>query len=46
MKTSVLGALNVLELARRSGSAVVQASTSEIYGDPAIHPSPKAIAAM
>lgn len=37
-KTSFLGALNVLELARRSGARVLQASTSEIYGDPLMHP--------
>jgi UDP-glucuronate decarboxylase len=37
-KTSVLGALNVLELARRSGAKILQASTSEVYGDPAVHP--------
>lgn len=38
MKTSVLGAINVLELARNSGAKVLQASTSEIYGDPLEHP--------
>lgn len=37
-KTSFLGALNVLCLARRTGSRVLQASTSEVYGDPAVHP--------
>lgn len=37
-KTSVLGALNVLELAKRNGAKVLQASTSEIYGDPLVHP--------
>lgn len=37
-KTSVLGALNVLDLAKRNGSKVLQASTSEIYGDPLVHP--------
>lgn len=40
-KTSVLGALNVLELARRSGARVLQASTSEVYGDPLEHPQPE-----
>lgn len=40
-KTSVLGALNVLELARRCGARVFQASTSEIYGDPTLHPQPE-----
>ena len=41
MKTSVLGALNVLELARHSGAKVFQASTSEVYGDPSVHPQPE-----
>ena len=41
MKTSVLGALNVLELARRTGAKVFQASTSEVYGDPTVHPQPE-----
>ena len=38
MKTCVLGALNVLEFARRTGARVLQASTSEVYGDPLEHP--------
>ncbi|WP_246529554.1 UDP-glucuronic acid decarboxylase family protein [Microvirga zambiensis] len=42
MRTSVLGALNVLELARSRGIKVFQASTSEIYGDPDVHPQPEA----
>ena len=37
-KTSVLGAINMLELARRTGAVVFQASTSEVYGDPFVHP--------
>jgi UDP-glucuronate decarboxylase len=37
-KTSVLGALNVLEVARRLRIPVLQASTSEVYGDPQVHP--------
>lgn len=37
-KTSFLGAVNVLELARKTNARVLQASTSEIYGDPLIHP--------
>lgn len=37
-KTSVMGALNVLELARRLKIRVLQASTSEVYGDPSVHP--------
>jgi UDP-glucuronate decarboxylase len=41
MRTSVLGALNVLELARTCGAKVFQASTSEIYGDPLVHPQPE-----
>ncbi len=39
--TSVLGTLNVLRLAQRCGARVLQASTSEIYGDPAVHPQPE-----
>lgn len=38
IKTSVLGAINILELAKLSGASVLQTSTSEIYGDPDIHP--------
>jgi len=38
MKTCVFGALNLLELATRTGARIFQASTSEIYGDPLIHP--------
>ncbi len=38
VRTCVLGAMNVLELARQSGAKVLQASTSEVYGDPAVHP--------
>ncbi len=38
MKTSVLGAINVLGMARRCKAKVLQASTSEVYGDPAEHP--------
>ena len=41
MKTSVLGALNMLELARATGARVFQASSSEVYGDPAVHPQPE-----
>src|SRR5687768_11132753 len=37
-KTSVHGAINMLGLAKRVGAKVFQASTSEVYGDPAIHP--------
>lgn len=38
MKTSVYGALNVLELAKQQNCKVFQASTSEVYGDPHVHP--------
>lgn len=38
IQTSVLGALKVLDLARRAGARILQASTSEIYGDPLQHP--------
>jgi UDP-glucuronate decarboxylase len=41
MKTSVLGALNMLELARVTGAKIFQASTSEVYGDPSVHPQPE-----
>ena len=37
-KTNVLGSLNVLDLARQKGAKILQASTSEVYGDPAVHP--------
>jgi UDP-glucuronate decarboxylase len=37
-KTSVMGAINVLEIARRTKAKVFQASTSEVYGDPMVHP--------
>lgn len=40
-KTSVLGAINMLGLAKRVGAKIFQASTSEIYGDPAVHPQPE-----
>jgi len=38
LKTSLLGAINMLELAREKNARIVQASTSEVYGDPAISP--------
>ena len=41
MKTSVLGAINVLGMAKRCRAKVLQASTSEVYGDPEIHPQPE-----
>jgi len=40
-KTSVMGAINVLELAKRLKAPVFQASTSEVYGDPTVHPQPE-----
>lgn len=40
-KTSVHGAINVLGLAKRTGAKIFQASTSEVYGDPEIHPQPE-----
>ena len=41
MKTSVLGALNLLELTERVHGHILQASTSEVYGDPEVHPQPE-----
>jgi len=38
VKTSVMGAINMLGLAKRTGARVLQASTSEVYGDPTVHP--------
>lgn len=38
LKTSVLGAINMLGLAKRLGCPILQASTSEVYGDPHVHP--------
>ncbi|MCC6125262.1 MAG: SDR family oxidoreductase [Pirellulales bacterium] len=38
MKTSVMGSINVLGMARRCRAKVLQASTSEVYGDPQVHP--------
>ncbi len=40
-KTSVHGAINLLGLAKRLGAKILQASTSEVYGDPEIHPQPE-----
>lgn len=40
-KTSMLGALNMLGLAKRTRAKILQASTSEVYGDPEIHPQPE-----
>jgi UDP-glucuronate decarboxylase len=41
MKVSVMGAINVLGMAKRCKAKVLQASTSEVYGDPDIHPQPE-----
>jgi UDP-glucuronate decarboxylase len=40
-KTSVHGAINMLGLAKRLGARIVQASVSEVYGDPLVHPQPE-----
>ncbi|MDE2578659.1 MAG: SDR family oxidoreductase [Hyphomicrobiales bacterium] len=40
-KTSVIGAINMLGLAKRLKIKILQASTSEVYGDPALHPQPE-----
>lgn len=40
-KTSVIGAINMLGLAKRTKAKILQASTSEIYGDPEVHPQPE-----
>ncbi len=41
VKTSVMGAINMLGLAKRVKATILQASTSEVYGDPEIHPQPE-----
>jgi UDP-glucuronate decarboxylase len=41
IKTSVIGAFNLLGVAKRLGARILQASTSEVYGDPHIHPQPE-----
>ncbi len=38
VKTSVMGAINMLGMAKRVGARILQASTSEVYGDPLVHP--------
>jgi UDP-glucuronate decarboxylase len=42
LKTSVMGAINALGLAKRTGARILQASTSEVYGDPEVHPQTEA----
>ncbi|WP_024982655.1 UDP-glucuronic acid decarboxylase family protein [Flavobacterium succinicans] len=41
IKTSVMGAINLLGLAKRVNAKILQASTSEVYGDPLVHPQPE-----
>jgi len=41
VKTSVMGAINMLGLAKRIKAKILQASTSEVYGDPQVHPQPE-----
>lgn len=41
VKTSVVGAINMLGLAKRVNAKILQASTSEVYGDPTVHPQPE-----
>lgn len=41
MKTSVIGAINMLGMAKRCRAKILQASTSEVYGDPDVHPQPE-----
>jgi UDP-glucuronate decarboxylase len=41
IKTSVMGAINTLGLAKRTRAKILQASTSEVYGDPEVHPQPE-----
>jgi len=41
MKTSVMGAINTLGMAKRCNAKILQASTSEVYGDPDVHPQPE-----
>ena len=41
MKTSVMGAINLLGMAKRCNARIFQASTSEVYGDPEVHPQPE-----
>lgn len=41
IKTSVVGSINMLGLAKRVGARILQASTSEVYGDPTVHPQPE-----
>jgi len=42
-KTSVIGSINMLGMAKRCGAKILQASTSEIYGNPEVHPQPDVV---
>ncbi|HVX75164.1 MAG TPA: UDP-glucuronic acid decarboxylase family protein [Bradyrhizobium sp.] len=44
MKTCVIGTMNLLDLAHQKSSRILQASTSEVYGDPEVHPQPESYA--
>ncbi len=41
IQTSIMGAINMLGVAKRTGAKILQASTSEVYGDPHVHPQPE-----
>jgi UDP-glucuronate decarboxylase len=41
IRTSILGSINMLDLAKRTRARILQASTSEVYGDPSVHPQPE-----
>ncbi len=41
IKTSIMGAINMLGLAKRTGARILQSSTSEVYGDPSVSPQPE-----
>ena len=43
-RTNVLGTLNILDYCRRTGARMLQASSSEVYGDPEVHPQPESYA--
>ena len=43
IKTSVMGAINILGLAKRVNAKVLQVSTSKVYGDPDVHPQPESL---
>ena len=41
IRTSIMGSINMLDLAKRTKARILQASTSEVYGDPSVHPQPE-----